>query len=225
MNLRLLQLGDSALPIGGYSHSWGLEAAIEQGVVRDAAGLERWTRSWLRYGVGPCEGVVVAASCRAASKQDYSTVARASDLLEISIVPPTLRHAGREMGEQLLALAAPWEWAMDAVAALRREPLASGAWHHAPVFATLAATAGAEPADALLVFLHQVALGCISAGVRAVPVGHTHGQQILARLHDDVAELARTLATADLEVAGSFSPTHELFCHAQAGLYTRLFRS
>ena len=30
MNLRLLQLGDSALPIGGYSHSWGLEAAIEQ---------------------------------------------------------------------------------------------------------------------------------------------------------------------------------------------------
>ena len=30
MNLRLLQLGDSALPIGGYSHSWGLEAAIER---------------------------------------------------------------------------------------------------------------------------------------------------------------------------------------------------
>src|SRR4051812_4217026 len=49
MNLRLLQLGDSALPIGGYSHSWGLEAAVQRGGVRDAATLERWLASWLEY--------------------------------------------------------------------------------------------------------------------------------------------------------------------------------
>jgi urease accessory protein UreF len=35
MNPRLLQLGDSALPIGGYRHSWGREAAVERGVVHD----------------------------------------------------------------------------------------------------------------------------------------------------------------------------------------------
>src|SRR3982074_2827572 len=55
MNLALLQLCDSALPIGGYSHSWGLEAAIARGRVRDPSGLESWTRSWLRHVVGPCE--------------------------------------------------------------------------------------------------------------------------------------------------------------------------
>ena len=53
MNLHLLQLGDSALPIGGYSHSWGLEAAIEQGLVRDAQSLEKWLYHWLRDAVGP----------------------------------------------------------------------------------------------------------------------------------------------------------------------------
>ena len=63
MNLKLLQLGDSALPIGGYSHSWGLEAAIEHGAVRDAAGLEKWARSWLTLSLAPFEGVVVAATC------------------------------------------------------------------------------------------------------------------------------------------------------------------
>src|SRR5213080_1481336 len=61
MNLPLLQLGDSALPIGGYSHSWGLEAAIDRGLVRDAASLEGWTHTYLRMTLGPLEGVVVGA--------------------------------------------------------------------------------------------------------------------------------------------------------------------
>src|SRR5262245_34125372 len=104
MNLRLLQLGDSALPVGGYSHSWGLEAAIDRGQVRDAAALESWTRSWLRHVVGPFEGVVVAAVCRAAGRDDWPAVLRANDLLHAGLAAPTLRQASREMGEQLLAL-------------------------------------------------------------------------------------------------------------------------
>ena len=39
-------------------------------------------------------------------------------------------------------------------------------------------------------YLHQAALGMIGAGVRAVPVGHTHGQQVLAYLHDDIGRIA-----------------------------------
>jgi urease accessory protein len=250
MNLRLLQLGDSALPIGGYSHSWGLEAAIDRGDVRDPPTLERWVRLWLRDSFGPCEGVVVAAVCRGAAAAD------ANDLLEASIVPTTLRLASREMGGQLLNLAERWEWAAVSVAGMRyataeapegRPSVARGGtpgagggragieapegrhsstpWHHAPVFATLAAAAGAAPTDALLVYLHQAALGVIGAGVRAVPIGHTHGQQVLSRLHDDVRDLAAELAGRDLDTAGSFSPAYEILCDAQTHLYTRIFRS
>jgi urease accessory protein len=222
MNLPLLQLGDSALPVGGYSQSWGLEAAIDRGDVCDAASLERWVRLWLRHSFGPCEGVVVAAACRAAAVADWSVIADANDLLEATVVPTTLRHASREMGEQLLNLADSWAWAAAAVAGLRRAP---GPWHHAPVFATLAAAASATPADALLVYLHQAALGVIGAGVRAVPVGHTHGQQVLSRLHDDIREVAADVADRSLDTAGSFCPAYEVFCDAQTHLYTRIFRS
>src|SRR5581483_12168603 len=159
MNLRLLQLGDSALPVGGYSHSWGLEAAVDRGLVRDAASLERWVRSWLEHSVAPFEGVVVAETCRATgdpaalgTPADWPRVLHANDLLHVGISPPTLRHASRDMGEQLLALGGAWPWAAAAAAELPRAAAGDGGefggWHHAAVFGTLAAAAGADPAEA-----------------------------------------------------------------------------
>ena len=37
--VRLLQLASPALPVGAFSYSQGLEAAIEQGIVKDEASL------------------------------------------------------------------------------------------------------------------------------------------------------------------------------------------
>jgi urease accessory protein len=224
MNLHLLQLGDSALPIGGYSHSWGLESAVDRGLVRDATTLEAWVRSWLYHAIGPWEGVLVGGVCHAIQNKDWSSVERANDLLQAGLTPNSLRSASREMGQQLLALAEVWPWAAENVAALRRAD-GSQEWHHAVVFATLAAGAGATSEEAVTVYLHQAALGMIGAGVRAIPIGHTHGQQILTRLHDDLINLAADLADREVETAGSFCPAHEILCHAQTQLYTRLFRS
>ncbi len=229
MNLRLLQLGDSALPIGGYSHSWGLEAAVDHKLVRDANSLEEWVRSWLDQVVAPLEGVVVARVCQAFQMEDWQTVSRANELLQVSLTPSTLRSASLEMGGQLLVLAEAWPWAAEGMESFRRvapsDSSDASAWHHAVVFATLAAAATASPDEAVTVYLHQAALGMIGAGVRAIPIGHTHGQQVLARLHDDLHHLAQELATRDLETAGSFCPAYEILCHGQTQLYTRLFRS
>ena len=101
------------------------------------------------------------------------------------------------MGEQLLALATTWAWCAAGLTAilepLRRQP---HGWHHPVAFGLLGALAGGEPEEVLTAYLHQAALGMIGAGVRAIPVGHTHGQQILAYLHDDIRELAATWPTA-----------------------------
>jgi urease accessory protein len=132
------------------------------------------------------------------------------------------------MGEQLLALAEHWPWAASHAARLRDPDFHAGPpkeWHHAPVFATLASAAEAGAAESLRVYLHQAALGLITAGVRAIPIGHTHGQIVLARLHLEIEELAESLKDRELESAGSFCPAYEVLCHAQSELYTRIFRS
>ena len=148
-------------------------------------------------------------------------------LAEASIVPPSIRTASREMGEQLLALGATWAWSAAGLAPLLEQSPDGqpDRWHHAVAFGLLGALAGGEPDDVLTAYLHQAALGMIGAGVRAIPVGHTHGQQVLAYLHDDIRELAATLADRDPETAGAGCPFYEVLCDEQTHLYARMFRS
>ncbi len=228
MNLRLLQMSDSAVPIGGYTHSWGLEAAIAADLARDAASLEKWVRAWMFHALGPLEGVIVASTCRAAADGDWPTVGRANAILTASIVPPSIRAASREMGEQLLSLASTWVWSreglnrFEAGAPHGRE---WGRWNHATVFGMLGAIAGGSPHETLLAYFHQAVVGLIGAGVRAIPVGHTHGQQILAYLHEEIVGLVASLADRPLDSAGAGCPFYEVLCDEQTRLYSRLFRS
>lgn len=223
MNVRLLQISDSALPISGYTHSWGLEAAIARGLVNGPETLEQWAGRWLGTSLGPLEGVLVGAACRAAHAGDTAELVRMNELAEVSIVPPTTRTASREMGEQLLALAATWEWSARGLATL--VPGEPTGWHHSVAFGLVGALAKAEPNDVLIAYLHQALLGMIAAGVRAIPVGHTHGQQVLAYLHDDLQKLADELVDRDPETAGGGCPFYEVLCHEQTQLYARMFRS
>ena len=228
MNLRLLQISDSALPIGGYTHSWGLEAAIGRRLVRDAESLEQFVRNWLRYALSPLEGVVVSASCQAAASGDWQTVARANAVLTASIAPPSIRSASLEMGEQLLALASTWVWSAEGVSAFQIGAPAGRdfrRWNHAVVFGLLGAIAGGSVVETLQAYLHQAVAGMIAAGVRAIPVGHTHGQQMIAYLHEEINHLAATVAERSLASAGSGSPFYEVLCDEQTRLYSRLFRS
>src|SRR5262249_6897258 len=163
-------------------------------LVHDADSLERWTRRWLRASLGPLEGVLVASSCRAAGTGREADLLALNRYAEVSIVPPSIRRASREMGHQLLALGATWAWSAGGLASLMGEhPAETEAWHHPIAFGLLGALAGCEPEEVLAAYLHQAALGMIGAGVRAIPVGHTHGQQVLAYLHDDIRDLAATL--------------------------------
>lgn len=223
MNVRLLQIADSALPISGYTHSWGLEAAIACRLVHDPETLERWTSHWLRTSLGPLEGVLVASACRAAHAGDAAGLAALNELAEASVVPPSTRRASREMGDQFLALGATWAWCAAGLAELvGREP---AGWHHPVVFGLVGAVAGGQPQEVLTAYLHQAALGMVGAGVRAIPVGHTHGQQVLAYLHDDIRELAEALCDREPETAGAGCPFYEVLCDEQTRLYARMFRS
>jgi urease accessory protein len=221
--LRLVQLCDSALPVGAYSHSWGLEAAIDRREVAGPADLERWARAWLAHAVAPGDGLACAHAARAAAAGDWDGLANLNDLVTAARPAPTLRRASLNQGAALLGLASGWPWSGRVAAhVLANRPTGR---HHAVAFGSLADAAGASAEEALALYLQNAAAGIVAAAVRAVPVGHTHGQQVLARLHTAIIGLAARWADSPLDGFGGLSPAYEVLTHAQTQLYTRLFQS
>lgn len=223
MNLRLLQLSDSAIPIGGYTQSWGLETAIMRRIVKDPESLEQWTRSWLCHVFGPFESALATSGFRAAIQGNTKQLFTLNHLANVSILPQSIRTASREMGEQLASLAFTWAWSAEPFEQIVGQ--SHEGWHHCIIFGVLGALSGSSLHDVLTAYIHQATLGMISTGVRAIPVGHTHGQQILSYLHDDITQAIHDACASQTETIGSGCPFYEVLCYEQTQLYARMFRS
>ena len=62
--LRAVQLLSPAFPTGGFAYSQGLEWAMAEGAVRDAATLTDWLRDGLVHGAGWSDGVLLSLALR-----------------------------------------------------------------------------------------------------------------------------------------------------------------
>ncbi len=77
--LRLLAWLSPAFPVGSFSYSHGLERAVHDGLVTDAADLREWIEQLLRYGTGWNDAVLFAeagASLRPAEASPNSPCLR-----------------------------------------------------------------------------------------------------------------------------------------------------
>ena len=213
--LRLLQLADSALPVGAAAHSFGLESLIEDGLL--AAGeLESYLGAYLEE-----SGRLDAAFCRAAHALatsrgeefvlDWRNLNRRLSARKLS---RESRDASLTLGRRFLVLAS--QLLPDSIIPTAAETQA----HHVAAFGLVAGVAGIDQRSAVLAWLHQSATTLISAAQRLAPVGQTNASRILWSLKPLMAEIAQGAA-----VENCFTPVPEIAAMRHAKLATRLFIS
>jgi urease accessory protein len=203
--LHLLQLADSALPVGGMAHSFGLESLVELGFV-GPEGLEQFLRDWLTES-GALEAAFCARACAAPDEFEALNV-------RLAARKPAResREASAAMGRRLLDLAAR--------AYGVSQPAAPCDVQYPCCFGYVAGSLEIQPREAAAAFLQQSTAALISAGQRLMPLGHTQAQSILFRLKPAIADAS--CATVD---APSFTPLIETASMCHARLATRLFIS
>ncbi|SIQ87146.1 urease accessory protein [Aromatoleum tolulyticum] len=222
--IRLLQLASPALPVGAYTYSQGLEWAVESGAVRDEASAGRWIGDLLEWNLARFEAPLLAQLMRVWADGDDAQVAALNADFLASRETGELRAETVQMGYSLVRLLTD----LDAFAArpgwrVRLRALDTPSF---PAAWAAAASAWAIPVDmALPAYLWAWLENQVMAAVKAVPLGQSAGQRLLATLGACIPELAAQAARLRADQWSNFTPGLALASSRHETQYTRLFRS
>ncbi len=219
---RLLQLASPALPVGAFSYSGGLEAAVDHGLVHDAHTAHGWIGHGLREGLACGELPVVARLHDAWTGRDLGVVRRWNGWFLASRDSAELHQETEHLGWALVQLSEGLAWGEEAARASLRG-LGPVSYPCAHAFATVALGVGAEAA--LVAYGFAWLENQVAAAIKAVPLGQTAGQRVLFGLAGELPDLVeRALGTADEEIV-AFAPQLGILSSRHAFQYSRLFRS
>jgi urease accessory protein len=221
--LYLMWLASPALPVGGFSYSEGLEAAVDAGRVRDEAEAGDWLLDQLELALARSELALLAQAHRAWADHDTARIAALQAWHHATRETDELRRQGEQMGRSLLDWLRNSAWADDPrLSTLASLPPAPG-WPIAFALATL--LAGADAEDAALAFAFGWAENMVQAAIKAVPLGQAAAQRMLGRLTAAIpAAVERALALPD-ERRQAFAPMLAILSSRHETQYSRLFRS
>jgi urease accessory protein len=215
--LHLLQFASPALPIGGYSYSQGLEAAIEEGRVHDAITAHAWLVRYLHEVLACWDGPLLWRLLRAFAARDAAAIDTWSACFLASRDTAELRAETVQMGYSLTRLIA--DLGVADVGVLGDEVSLPAA------YACAVDALGIPHEDALLAMLFSWAENQVLVCVKSVPLGQVAGQRLLLSLRPDIeraAVTARTLPDADLS---NWSPGLSMLSMRHEVQHGRLYRS
>ena len=228
--LRLLQLADSALPIGATAHSYGLETLTVEGDL-GVDRLERFFHDYLQE-AGMLEATFCRLGYRTATLADDAPAfalrwLALNDQLSAYKTARESRTASATLGRRLLQLASSLEARSVLTSALQTAKAQRADTHYSAAFGLVGAVLEIAETATVLAYLQQSLLGLISACQRLLPLGQSQASAITWRLKETLVSVAARSEQAALhpEALYVFTPVLDVGSMHHPVLTTRLFIS
>lgn len=216
--LQLIWLASPALPVGGFSYSEGIEAATEWAGIDSEAKACDWLVDQLHLGLARADLAVVAQAVPAWRSADMARIHALNDWVFQTRESAEFLLQTEQMGRSFVE----WLRLHHADIAERFEGLSAS---YPVAFAFAASRTEAGRREACLAFAFGWAENMTGAAVKAIPLGQSAGQRLLARLAAEIpaaVELALALEDQDRQ---SFAPMLAVLSARHEIQYSRLFRS
>ncbi|SHG99781.1 urease accessory protein UreF [Massilia sp. CF038] len=215
--LHLLQFASPALPIGGYSYSQGLEAALDAGIVHDADSARVWISGYLHEVSARWDGPLFWRLLKAFEAGDDASVALWSERFLASRDSAEFRAETIQMGYSLTRLLAE-------LGVGKRDMLACEVGLPS-AFACAVDALGIGHEEALLAMLFGWVENQVLVCVKSVPLGQVAGQRMLLSLRADIEQAARTARSLADDDLSNWSPGLSILSMRHEVQHGRIYRS
>ena len=219
--LQLMWLASPALPIGGFSYSEGLEAAVESARVTTELEAAAWLLDQLELSLARGDLALLAQAIPAWRAADARRIANLNTWVRQTRESSELRAQSEQMGRSLL------EWLRNHTTATPSQIglLAELQPTYPLAFALAASATGAPVRECLLAYAFGWAENMVQAAIKSVPLGQSAGQRILSALSAAIpAAIDHALLLPD-HARQAFSPMLAILSAQHEVQYSRLFRS
>lgn len=219
--LRLLQLASPALPVGGFSYSEGLEAAVAHQWVHDEKTAQAWLIDQLHLVQSRSELPVMGLAIPAWQQHDVRQLKQFNDWVIQTRETFEMRLQTEQMGRSLLI------WLRNQADA---DPSRMKTCEDLPptwplVFALALSTHGISVRQGLMAAAFGWAENMVQAAIKAVPLGQLSGQRILATLSNEIPPAVDHAMQLAFENCQAYSPRLAIVSARHETQYSRLFRS
>ncbi len=224
--LQLMWLASPALPIGGFSYSEGIEAGVDYACIATFSEANDWLIDQLHLSLARADLAVVAKAIAAWRRGDLTRIDELNNWVLQSRETSELRLQTEQMGRSMLdwwrkqpSFKPSFQINLNSDQDLFKSPT------YPLVFALAASSTQANVRDCLMSFAFGWAENMTQAAVRAVPLGQTDGQRILANLTEHIptaVDAAMHLLDSERQ---AFSPMLAILSSQHETQYSRLFRS
>ena len=197
---------------------------MQGGAVRNAEDLSRYVVELLTIGIGERDAVAVGLAHDAYVFGSLKIAFKADRELEAMKLGRESRAASRQMGRQIIRLAADQltrqSLIEDYLAAVEAEQTPG---HLAVTVGLTLAAAGWSKEDTIAAFLYQTATGFVAAAMKLLPLGQREGQRLLESWLEVIEPISHK--AAHQQVLQSWSPIQDIYAMRHSRLESRLFRS
>jgi urease accessory protein len=215
--LQLIWLASPALPVGGFSYSEGLEAAVDHGFVTDEGSASNWLSEQLQLTLARADLGVIAQAVEAWRSRDSARIEALDDWVLQTRETAELRQQTEQMGRSMI------EW----LKSVRPEDAAraSRSLTYPVAFALAATTSSASARANALWFAFGWAANITQAAIKSVPLGQSAGQRMLQRLAGEIPAAVDNALSMSEDQRQSFAPMLAILSAQHETQYSRLFRS
>ncbi|MEY2685592.1 MAG: urease accessory protein UreF [Pseudomonadota bacterium] len=221
--LPLMWLASPALPVGGFSYSEGLEAAVDAGLVHNETTAATWLVGQLHLAQARNELAVVAQALPAWRDRDWDRLTALDGWVRHTRETAEGRLQTEQMGRSVV------EWLRTLTLGLPEGCPANLGHPTLPVAYALALALRTPAQTPVELGLTACAFGwaenMVQAAIKAVPLGQGSGQRILAQLCDHIPQAVQTALAATDTTRQAYSPMLAILSAQHEIQYSRLFRS